>query len=184
MLRYKACRNSIVTLELLEDSKNTEKRFDVANDKYAKFRCNRAKVVNITNVKTGEKMEKDVSIYDHKFIYRLGKIVKTDFDRYLNRVCTRGIHYFKTEETALSWFYSQKVKPDGKWIEWYENGHKYSEGTYKDGIEDGKWTWWWDYGNKRSEGTYKDGKKDGKWIEWWDDGQKYSETIFKDGYVW
>jgi len=55
MLRYKACRNSIVTLELLEDTKNNEKRKNVVNDKYAKFRCDGAKVVNITNVKLEKK---------------------------------------------------------------------------------------------------------------------------------
>ncbi len=180
MLRYKACRNSIVTLELLNDSVTNEKR-DVVNDKYAKFRCDKSIVIGITNVKTGEKMVEDVSIRDNKFIYNVGKIVETCFDEDLNRVCGKGIHYFKTEDAAMVWFYNQNENfPDGKIISWHENGQKYCEGTYKDGERDGKWIWWWGNGNKESEGTYKDGIKDGKWTECYGNGQKKSEGTYKN----
>ncbi len=182
MLRYKACRNSIVTLLLLDDSKTNEKRKYVINDKYAKFRCDRAKVVNIKNVKTGELMEGDLSIYDGGFAYSLEKIVKTYFNENLNEVCASGIHYFKNTKVALSWFYDQNNNfPNGKWTEWHENGHKYSEGTYKDGKKDGKWIYWGVDGKKDSEGTYKDGKHDGKWTGWHKNGQKYSDEVYKDG---
>ncbi len=185
MLRYKACRNSIVMLELLEDSKTNEKRDDVVNDKYAKFRCDKAKVIDITNVKTGETMEKDLSIWNRGFDYTVGEIVKTDFNTNLNVICTVGIHYFKTKEAALSWFYrkSSIIFPDGKWIWWYENGDKSSEGTYKDGKEDGKWIGWYKYvrGKKEYEETYKDGVLEGKWTGWHRNGQKNSEGTFKDG---
>jgi len=207
MLRYKACKNSIVTLELLDNTINNEKRNNVVNDKYAKFRCDKAKVVNITNVKTGEPMEHDVSIRDDKFVYSLGEIIETVFNTNIDEVCSEGIHYFKSKEAALSWFYNQndQNRPDGKWIDWhqngqkdsegtikdeeqdgkwiywYENGQKLVEGTYKNGIEHGKWIWWESNGNKRSEETFKDGKKDGKRTEWWSNGNKKSEGTYKDG---
>ena len=41
---------------------------------------------------------------------------------------------------------------------WYENGQKWTIGTYKYGKEDGKWTWWYENGQKSSEGIYKDGE--------------------------
>ena len=179
MLRYKACENSIVTLELLNDTKNNEKRKGVFNDKYAKFRCDRARVVSITNVETGEKINSDRSFHDWDFQYILGEIVKTDFDEDINKVCAEGIHYFKTKEAALSWFYNHEF-PDGKWIEWHENGQKLCEGTYKDGKKDGKWIYWSENGKKGSEGTYKDGKDDGKWIFFWSNGQKHSEGTWKN----
>ena len=181
MLRYKACRKSIVTLELLDDSINNEKRNGVVDDKYSKFRCDKAKVISITEVKTGEKMEKDVSIFHHKFEYRVGKIVKTDFDEDINKVCARGIHYFKTEEAALSWFYREYSCPDGKHMRWHENGWKQSEETFKNGEMDGNWIGWWKNGTKRSEGIYKNGIYDGKWIYWWSNGNKKSESTYKDG---
>ncbi len=172
MLRYKACRNSIVTLKLLNDSVTNEKRDDVVNDKYAKFRCDKARVVNIKNVKTGKLMKKDASIYSSGFHYRMGKVVKTYFDEDINKVYCSSIHYFKTDKAALSWFYRQCGKnfPDGKWTWWHENGQKLSEGTYKDKRFVGKWIWWYENGKKEMEGIYKDGKKDGKWIEWFSNG--------------
>ena len=183
MLRYKACKNSIVTLELLEDTKNNEKRDDVVDDKYAKFRCNRAKVISITNVETGETMKKDVSIYDDEFKYRVGEIVKTFcFNETINTVCTEGIHYFKTEEAALSWFYNQediKNFPDGKWIRWHENGQKLSEGSFKDGKGDGKWIGWHNNGQKHYEGTFKNGQYGGEWIYWRSNGN-IQGRIFKN----
>ena len=208
MLRYKACRNSIVTLELLEDTINNEKRDGVVDKKYAKFRCNTAKVVNIRNIKTGEKINSDISIFDGNFVYNLGNVIMvTYFNENLNEVCARGIHYFKTKGAALSWFYTQKNQNfhDGKWIKYHENGRKRLEETYKDGNRDGKvigyfvdgeknfegmfkngnrdgkWIYWWPNGQKHSEGTWKDGKLDGKWIDWDMNGEKETEEIYKDG---
>ena len=209
MLRYKACKNSIVTLELLNDTKTNEKRKDVFDSRYAKFRCNRAKVINITNVKSGKNIEKDHSIYSPWCHYQVGEIVKTNFDTDLNKICSEGIHYFKTEEAALSWFYKRCMKnlPDGnltswyengrkdsegsckngkahgEWIEWYEDGPKFSEGTYKDGNRDGKWIRYHENGKKKQEGTYKNGEHDGKWIYWHENGQTRSEGAYKNGKV-
>jgi len=184
MLRYKACRNSIVTLVLLNNTMTNEKRDWVVDDRYAKFRCNRVKVISIKNIKTGEKMEKDISIYNGEFVYNAGKVIKTYFDENMNAVCAEGIHYFKTKEAALSWFYSQQDKyfPDGKQTTWYENGQKKLEGTVKDGIRDGKWISWHENGHKYYEGAYKGLEKDGKWTEWWYNGYKLSEGTYKDGY--
>ncbi len=158
MLRYKACRNSIVTLELLEDTKTNEKRYGVVDDKHAKFRCDKAIVIDITNVKTGEKMEIDVSFYDASFNYILGEVVKTGFYKNLNVVCRGGIHYFKTKEAALSWFYNDNYYPDGKLTTWRENGQKLSEGTYKNGKKHGKWIHM-DLNGKYFERTYENGKR-------------------------
>lgn len=77
-------------------------------------------------------------------------------------------------------------KKEGKWIGWYKNGQKLSEGIYKDGKRDGLWTdWnksgWYESGQKNYEGTYKDGKEDGLVTWWYVDGQKESEGTYKDG---
>ena len=47
---------------------------------------------------------------------------------------------------------------DGLKTEWYENGQKKREETYKDGKPDGLWTWWYENGQKKCEGTYRDGE--------------------------
>jgi len=183
MLRYKACRNSIVTLELLVNSKTNEKRDGVVDYNYAKFRCDKAKVINIVNKKTGKTMKNDVSIIRLAFVYTLGEIVKADFNENLNEVCAMGIHYFKTKEAAVVWFYRQNDEkfPDGKWISWRENGQKFTEGTYKNGKAHGKCIGWRENGQKLSEGTYKNGKKHGKCTQWAPDGNKIFEGTFRNG---
>ena len=137
---YKACGKSIVTLQLLPDSVTNESREGVINPDYAKFRTNKAQVISMIDPFTKEEITEDRSIYDPKFIYKIGKIVKvTTFDNDINEVCAPGIHYFKTYETAVSWYFRGKniIPPDGTWRWWYGNGQLKSEGTYKNGKLDG-----------------------------------------------
>ena len=67
-----------------------------------------------------------------------------------------------------------------KEINWYENGQKWFEETWKDGKPDGKWTYWYGNGQKREEGTYKDDKEDGLFTEWYENGQKIREVTYKN----
>ena len=181
---YKACKNSIVKLELVSDTKNNEERNYVVDPSHAKFRCNKAMVVSIINPITGKEMDHDKSVYSPNFVYKKNEVAFCSrYDTDINIVCTKGIHYFKTEEAALSWFYSQNDNNflDGKCKEWHENGQKKCEGLYKDGKRDGKWTEWYDNEQTKSEKSYKDGKRDGKWTEWYMNGHKQSEKSYKDG---
>jgi len=70
---------------------------------------------------------------------------------------------------------------DGLWTNWYYNGQKEHERTFKDGNKDGLYTLWYVSGQKRVEGTYTDGYKDGKWTEWYRNGQEMREENYKDG---
>jgi antitoxin component YwqK of YwqJK toxin-antitoxin module len=75
-------------------------------------------------------------------------------------------------------------KRDGLYTQWYENGQKKWEGTYKDGKIVEEWTFYYDYyenGQKKWEGTYKDGKLNGLSTEWHENGQKKKEGTYKDG---
>ena len=79
----------------------------------------------------------------------------------------------KTLKNGIVW--------NGKWTEWYENGQKKLEGTFKDGERDGLVTSWFENGQKGWEGTYKDGEPDGLVTQWKANGQKKLEGTFKDG---
>ena len=65
--------------------------------------------------------------------------------------------------------------------EWYENGQKKSEVTFKDGKINGLVTYWYENGEKKSEGTYKNGKKDGLFTWWYGNGKKEYEGTYKNG---
>jgi len=114
---YKAGKNSIITLQLLPQSVTNENRKDIVNPKYAKYRTNLAMVISIQNLKSGDEMDSDVSDYDNNFFYRVGCLVTPEyFDHDTNKVCTGGIHYFKTREAAICYKSNN--------IAYYDNGQK------------------------------------------------------------
>ncbi len=202
---YKACKNSISTLELLPDSRTNEHREYVVDPNFAKFRTNKAKVVSIVHPETKEQLDKDYSMYDPTFRYTVGQVIETTFDHNINKVCAPGIHYFKTYDAALSWYYRYQEKISGKYIGYYENGQKerkynytdgqkegkqlgwYSDGqkefekNCKNGQEEGKHEWWYKNGQKECEYNYTDGQKEGKHEEWYDNGQKRFEHNYING---
>ena len=69
----------------------------------------------------------------------------------------------------------------GEAVWYYEDGQKWTEGTYKDGKLHGLLTVWYENGQKQREGNSKDGELDGKWTVWYENGQKMSEEYFRDG---
>ena len=56
------------------------------------------------------------------------------------------------------------MEKNGLSTEWYENGQKEIEGTFKDGKPDGLSTLWYENGQKRQEGT------ENEWTYWNEDG--------------
>ena len=91
---------------------------------------------------------------------------------YDNGISPKVIRTYKVSKGKIELF---------KKTEWYYDGQKAEEGTYKDGKEDGLWTYWHENGQKHSEGNYKDGEKHGKWTRWNENGQKRYEGNYKDG---
>ena len=115
-----------------------------------------------------------------------GKAFKVDDDEpYTGRVFDLNK---STGKKTLKGQYKNGLKT-GKWTEWYSNGQKKEEGTFKGADrwgnpkKDGLWTMWYRNGQKELEVTYKDWKFDGKWTEWHENGQKYLEETYKDGEV-
>ena len=54
-----------------------------------------------------------------------------------------------------------------------KNGEIEEEKTLKNGIVwNGKWTEWYENGQKKLEGTFKDGERDGLVTSWFENGQK------------
>ena len=61
------------------------------------------------------------------------------------------------------------MKEEGLETDWYKNGQKREETTYKDGKANGLNTGWYENGQKEWEVTWKDGKEISE-QEWNDDG--------------
>ena len=70
----------------------------------AKCRCNKAKVLDIRDIKTGKKVKEIRSNYDSNFIYKVGEIVHVDnFDNNRWNECATGIHFFINKENAINY---------------------------------------------------------------------------------
>ena len=96
-IAYKKANGCIVELLILEDSKRS-------SGTTMKCRCNKAKVLDIENIDTGEKVEEVYSDYDPKFIYKVGEIVSVDnFDNNRWRECASGIHFFMNRDNAINY---------------------------------------------------------------------------------
>ena len=65
----------------------------------------------------------------------------------------------------------------------YDNGQKYSEWRYKNGILHGQYVVWHRNGQKREVGSFRNGKRVGLRIAWYSDGEKNAEIIYEDGEI-
>ena len=81
-----------------------------------------------------------------------------------------GIIYLKGSDTPFT----------GKYLNFFENGQKKLEGSYKDGKLDGLEVAWHENGKKMGESKFKDGM-DVLRAEYYENGQKAHEITFKDG---
>ena len=96
-IAYKKANGCIIKLLILEDSKRSSATT-------VKCRCDKAKVLDIENIKTGLKVMEVRSNYDSKFIYRVGEIVSVDnFDDDRWNECAPGIHFFMNKESAIKY---------------------------------------------------------------------------------
>ena len=94
---YKKANECIVKLLILEDSKRSSATS-------VKCRCDKAKVLEIENIKTGEKLKEIRSNYDNNFIYRVGEIVTvSNFDNDRWNECSTGIHFFVNKDNAIKY---------------------------------------------------------------------------------
>ena len=94
---YKKAGEYLIELLILEDAKRSSATT-------TKCRCNKAKVLDIENIKTGEKVNYVHSDYDDDFIYKVGEIVTvSNFDDDRWNECSTGIHFFMNKDNALNY---------------------------------------------------------------------------------
>ena len=94
---YKKADKYLVKLLIPEDAKRS-------SSTTTKCRCDKAKVLDIENIKTGLKVMEANSNYNSNFIYRVGEIVTVeDFDEDRWNECAPGIHFFMNRENAINY---------------------------------------------------------------------------------
>lgn len=79
-----------------------------------------------------------------------------------NKELVRETTYYANKQIQMDGTYKDD-KREGQWIYWYENGHKWSEGTFVRGKSDGRRVTYFENGKVRYEGYYKNDLRVGKW---------------------
>ena len=97
-IAFKKCRDDrIVKLEILADAKRSS-----ATGR--KCRCDKAKVLSISDINRFQEFNDAISKHDLSFVYKVGEIVSVeDFcdDRW--NECASGIHFFITRQEAVEY---------------------------------------------------------------------------------
>jgi hypothetical protein len=173
---YKSAENCIVTLGLLNDTLHNLNRSGVTNKDCAKFRCNKAIVIDIKNKDTNKALTSVTSDYDENFKYQVGKIVTANsYDSDEDYVCTSGIHFYITKEPT--YFYSKQTL-NGKHKEWYDNGQCFIQCTFVDGKYNDDYKKWFFNGQLCICCTFVNGKLEGDYKEWNYTGQLRTHYVY------
>jgi antitoxin component YwqK of YwqJK toxin-antitoxin module len=99
---------------------------------------------------------------------------------------------------------TKRVRKNGLYKRYFDNGKQLSEENYNDGMLEGKWTYWYENGQVKLKANFKPyevlpederwerssryvfparDSKHGKWTEWYENGQKKREQNYECGRV-
>lgn len=185
MLGYKAAVayniHVVITLEIPEDALTNLERNNVAVKEFAKFRCNKAKVIKIEdeNGKEYDEAESYNYPYDKK-VYKLNENVCVHtFNNDLDNICSSGIHFFLNKRVAE--LYGVKYLENGLFESWHDNGNKECQVNYVNAKKEGVYKEWYESGNKYKEIIFNNDKMNGLNIKWHENGVKKYECMYVNG---
>jgi len=115
--KYKRCNHNIVELQSTSSTKTNESRSNVKDSRFAKFRASElmpTRIYDTDQKKFVHQINHRWTSYDKgdqvSIIYRVGAIaIPSGFDRNLEVVCSRGIHYFQSLLAAFLYDYQPPV---------------------------------------------------------------------------
>jgi len=79
------------------------------------------------------------------------------------KVMVKETFYYENGNLRVEGEFNESGKKDGKWVYFYEDGKKWSEGYFYEGLNHKKRTTWHENGVKHYEGTYDKGERVGIW---------------------
>ena len=183
---YKSCGDYVVVMKLLEDTKTNLNRNDITDPTNAKYRADKLYTELIFNKFDPNKTVHSISntfYYKNKITYMVNSITYPDsFDNDLDKVCTNGIHFFKSIERALLWELDfNKILYTGEYKTYYENGQIKSKCNYIDSELCGEYIVYYENGHIYIKCNYIDDKKCGEYTYYYDCGQIKKKCNYVDG---
>ncbi len=187
-----------VMVILLITGHNNEGRAGIFNEKYAKYRCSKAFVVSIKDMKNKTHIPFAVSFYNPSFIYMpRTEIEDPSYDPDINNIYGSGIYYYKSKIPAFFCnygkyrfdYYALRIGYNGNCIEFYSDGKTAACGEYMDGKRCGIWKLFYTGGDLHGIEFYSNGmpicckrypNDDVDMSHIWEDKCQYGFIVYKD----
>jgi antitoxin component YwqK of YwqJK toxin-antitoxin module len=95
------------------------------------------------------------------------------------RYIAKSVFYYESGQKRVEGHYNADGKKDGRWVYWYENGNKWSEGYFSEGLDDRKRTTWHENGQLHFTGKLDKGERIGVW-RFYDENGKMTKELDYD----
>jgi antitoxin component YwqK of YwqJK toxin-antitoxin module len=171
----------LITLDIdINNCKTNLNRKDIKDKEYAKYRCDKAKVISIEDNEGNKYSNAFSPFYDKIIEYKVGeKVEEPVYNKDIDVVCGEGIHFFINKEIAL--LYGLDRVENGEYKKWYDNGQLFVQKQYVEGKEQGEYKRWNDDGQLIVLSHYVDGKYHGEYKQWYENGQLEIQTQYIEG---
>jgi hypothetical protein len=94
---WKKVNNKLVKLEIPADARRSSATTE-------KCRCDKARVLSITDISTNEQLFEVINVNHKKTVYKVGEMVYPDaFDEDRFNECSNGIHFFIDKQLAINY---------------------------------------------------------------------------------
>jgi antitoxin component YwqK of YwqJK toxin-antitoxin module len=169
----------------------------VVDSRYARYRCERAKIIHIQNKYTGENIKRTHGWHPWKIIYKVGEISGAITDSwprigmnfYLSRdpifLINRpenGVFYKWHLKGSLSMeCYYKDNKLHGRCLEWWVDGTRKRVRYYESDLLQGPYKIWYIDGQQAYDCNYSKNRQHGKCIIWHENGQIAFDGNFERG---
>lgn len=168
---YASIGNYIIELEIDTTIANNLNR-KVVDKNHAKYRCEKAFVIKIYDKYTEEEVSSVKDSHDPHFIYEKDKYIYVlNYDYNIDEVCTTGISFFLSKETAYFCNIIRSRIITGEYKQWYHNGQLYEKCNFIDGKKEGSYERYYINGQSYEKYNYTNDKKNGPFESWYDNGQ-------------
>ena len=176
---YKKLRNNLIAeLEILGD--NNENRSDIVDPINAEHRCSKVRVLSIKD-HDGKPYDEGNSLNDKQFIYKVGEIIETEYDKNIDKVCSSGIHYFLSYKRAKEYDMTVPKNFTGYWFDYYDNGLLKYKRQFENGKANGLCEEWYDNGQLKHRNNSINSQLHGLAETWYEDGQLKITRLYQNG---
>ena len=133
-ISYIGSTKVLITLLIPDDALTNKNRYTILNSLHAKYRCNKAYVIDIVDENNNTYDFVESAFYNKKLIYIKNKLITSEFNDDILIENGKGIHYFIDVHTALNYkvpiLQQCWLDTDDVYRDYYGNGQLHQEIKY------------------------------------------------------